>query len=191
MQEIKKVINRLYGLGLKIQICWIPAHVGIPGNEKADEAAKSAVNSPLFSAKLPVKDYICMLKQIIQTAWQNEWDNESNNNKLKQIKPFISSWASSNQSDRKAEVLLTRLRIGHSRLTHDYLMSTPHGDVPRCRCNSTLTIKHLLIECRLFNQQRYIYFKNKSMAEILGESEQFSVSRVLQFLKSTGFINQI
>ena len=49
-------------------------------------------------------------------------------------------------SDIRRDVILTRLRIGHSRLTHKhYLLG---GDFPECiPCDCRLTIKHVLIEC--------------------------------------------
>ena len=89
-------------------------------------------------------------------------------------------------------MLLTRLRIGHTRLTHGYLMSTPHEAAPRCNnCNSILTIRHILVECRNFNSQRALYFGNKTLEEILRDSEHFNISQILRFLRSTGLINKI
>ena len=190
--EIKQQLNKLYSRGVDIEICWIPAHVGIPGNEKADEKAKSGITSPIFNYKLPVKDYIPLLKQYIRTKWQIMWDNEHENNKLKCIKPNVKLWGSSVQNEKQVEVILTRLRIGHTRLTHGYLMSSPHEDIPHCgMCNSTLTVNHILCECRIYNRERNLYLKNGTMKDILADSENFSVYRVLTFLRKTNMIDKI
>jgi len=47
---------------------------------------------------------------------------------------------------RYDSVLLNRLQIGHSRLTHSYLLC---GDAPpTCQsCGIPLTVKHILVEC--------------------------------------------
>jgi len=43
-------------------------------------------------------------------------------------------------------VLLNRLRIGHTRLTHSFLLSG--GDLPECgTCQCPPTVKHILVEC--------------------------------------------
>ena len=39
--------------GKNIILCWIPSHVGILSNEKADSAAKSALSLPVTRMKLP------------------------------------------------------------------------------------------------------------------------------------------
>jgi len=32
--------------GITVQLCWIPGHCGIIGNEMADKAAKDAITNP-------------------------------------------------------------------------------------------------------------------------------------------------
>jgi len=39
--------------GKTIILCWIPGHVNIVGNERADTAAKSALLLPITNMKLP------------------------------------------------------------------------------------------------------------------------------------------
>ena len=190
--KIRNMLHKLYSRGVSIEICWIPAHVGICGNEKADLAAKSAQNSPKYDVKLPANDYINTIKLNLKTQWQNGWNNEPDTNKLKQIKPSVHLWDSSLQNERKTEVILTRLRIGHTKLTHGFLMKTPHGEIPVCRtCNSFLTVKHILCECKLYDRVRSLCFGRKSLKEILGNSDTFSISSVLTFLRNSGLIDKI
>ena len=137
-------------------------------------------------------DYIGVLKNNIKSKWQDRWNNEPVNNKLKNIKATIGPWNTSIQTDRRTEVILTRLRIGHTRHTHEYLMTTPQGNVPHCQtCQVQLTVRHILCDCRNFNQKRSLYLKNKSLPEILSESDQFSLNRILMFLRQTNLINKI
>ena len=47
---------------------------------------------------------------------------------------------------RKEDIILSRLRIGHSRLTNKHYLA--NEDPPECiPCNTPLTIKHVLLEC--------------------------------------------
>ena len=78
--------------------------------------------------------------------WQEAWISDQSINKLKEIKETVFPWSTSLQKFRHQETILTRLRIGHSRLTHGHLMSTPHGNRPQClTCNTLITIKHILL----------------------------------------------
>ena len=44
------------------------------------------------------------------------------------------------------EIVYNRLRIGHTRLTHSYLID--HTDPPECtNCRQQLSVKHILTEC--------------------------------------------
>ena len=192
VNEIKDIVSKLQSVGINIEFCWIPAHVGIMGNEKADEAAKTAINFPKSNIIPPVNDYITTLKTFIRMKWQQQWDEEHAHNKLKMIKLMVTFWDSSVQKEKHIEVILTRLRIGHTRLTHGYLMSTPHDPVPYCNsCNVILSVQHILSECTDFSRERTIYFNDFTLTDILGDSPRFSVNRILSFLRNIRLIHKI
>jgi len=45
-----KEYTHLVNSGKTITLCWIPSHIGIGGNERADAAAKAALSSSLSNA---------------------------------------------------------------------------------------------------------------------------------------------
>ena len=53
VQKFLKDYTVLTKNGKNIILCWIPSHLGILGNEKADAAAKSALSLPVTRMKLP------------------------------------------------------------------------------------------------------------------------------------------
>ena len=42
--------------GKKVKFCWVPSHIGIHGNNKADMAAKSALQFEVAKFKIPYTD---------------------------------------------------------------------------------------------------------------------------------------
>ena len=58
MQNIMKDYTHLANSGKTIILCWIPSHVNICGNERADTAAKSALSLPITNKKLPARELI-------------------------------------------------------------------------------------------------------------------------------------
>jgi len=166
--------------GYHIKFCWTPFHVGIPGNEAADICAKNAIQ--ILNDLLPLEDFKRVTKCIMLEEWQLEW-NEQVGNKLYSIKSTVSLWPS--LSVRKLDVLLTRLRIGHTRVTHKHLLL--NESPPICfHCNCHLTIKHILTECtgltRLYN--KFFHTCTPSLQALIGEHHHNSI---FSFLKSTGF----
>ena len=88
---IVKIFNKLNSLihSKKVIFCWIPSHIGIQGNDKADSLAKAAINmTPDKNIKTPYTDLKPKIKQIITKKWQQLWD-ENPHNKLFQIQPIL------------------------------------------------------------------------------------------------------
>nr|CAH7768657.1 unnamed protein product [Callosobruchus chinensis] len=55
---------------------------------------------------------------------------------------------------RKEQVLLCRLRIGYTNLTHSHLLN--RDPLPRCtRCNGVLPVEHIPIYCTLYEHIRH------------------------------------
>jgi len=63
---ILSILTNIHHLHLKnydLVFCWIPSHIGITGNEKADQAAKSVLNLPnITSYPLPYSDITSSIK---------------------------------------------------------------------------------------------------------------------------------
>jgi len=74
VQKFLKDYTVLAKNGNNIILCWIPSHVGILGNEKADAAAKSALSLPVTRMKLPATGMYPRITKLIFDEWQEVWD---------------------------------------------------------------------------------------------------------------------
>jgi len=82
---------------------------------------------------------------------------------------------------RRDEVVINRLRIGHTRCTHSYLLSG--ADQPECTtCQCHLDVKNILVECTDFNDIRTEYFVTSSLEELF---RSVDVRNVLDFIKES------
>lgn len=164
--EVVNWLIRLASRHKEIQLCWVPSHVEISGNVRADSEARRAATSTrnILSSYLPYKDYYPTIKTKLWCHWSTIWQN-TRNNKLREIKNTASAWKSSAQKQRKSEILLTRLRIGHCRLSHRYLMEG--APAPYCEdCLVPLTVKHVLAECPTHNHVRRFCYPSSSTMDV-------------------------
>ena len=191
--KILEWLHLIQRRGREIKFCWVPAHVGVSGNESADLLAKdAAVNSLPLQYPIPYQDFISPIKREFKDAWQFCWDLEDNN-KMKEIANSIRPWTYF-PMPRKRETVLCRLRIGHTRLTHGHLMS--RDPQPFCDdCLVPLTVKHILVECPTLRDDR-----NRYMSGCRGERGDFLLSKVLghdcdfenlfSFIERAGLLNE-
>jgi len=165
-----------------VAFLWIPSHKGIPGNEKADQAAKQACLLPPCTTRLIRQDASNYLNKAIDNIWSRHW-NKVMDNKLKEIKYDTGTWSSSNRNSRKEEVTICRLRIGHTRATHGHLID--RTDPPQCPgCGGPVTVKHHLTECPATAHLRDGWPTN--IHEILGDNNK-TLDTCINFIKITEF----
>ena len=151
--ETKELIRRAEEGNIIIDLCWVPGHVNVRGNKKADAAAKdAALRAQTAPHKaIPHTDMRRPLREAITNRWHREWNSLARGGrKLREIKKYVKDWTSSHNKSRRIETVLARLRLGHTNITHVYLMQG-QTEPPECdRCRVTITVKRLLLECRKY-----------------------------------------
>jgi ribonuclease HI len=164
---IRDILERCHFLSLygkEVHFCWVPSHVGIPGNERADAAAKAALQLEISECTIPHSDYKQMVNSYFTNIWQMRW-NDIVFNKLQPIKGSIGETKFRGISKRRDEMVLHRARIGHTHLTHCYLLKAE--DQPQCiPCQCSFSVEHILLQCGDFAYSRQKYFNVGSLKEL-------------------------
>ena len=180
--EILEKCHLLSLAGKEIHFCWVPSHVGIAGNERADVEAKAALQFPISDCKVPHCDYKQMITSQLTKLWQAQWDQVPFN-KLQSIQRVIGHTKLKGISKRRDEVVLHRARIGHTYVTHSFLLKAE--DQPQCTsCVCALSVQHILIDCPCLAGSRQRYFNVSSLYELFSH---VSVFNLLNFLREIDF----
>ena len=186
------VVNLLHKLHLlsiahkTIFFCWIPSHIGIRGNEAADVAAKKSLDFNIIASQVPNTDLKPHINSFIANKWQERWSS-CPDNKLFKIKPTLGVWPSSFRNSRKEEVVLSRLRIGHTYFTHSYILR--QEDPPECTaCQEIYSVRHVLIDCIDLGLIRLRFYTVPDMKTLF---DTISVDRILSFVNEVNLFDKI
>ena len=155
-------------------------------NNKADAAAKAALDKTTISnTKVPYTDSKPAIKSYIKQRWQTHWDQQQNN-KLHSIKPTL-GYQPLIPFSRQDSVVLRRCRIGHSHITHSYILKGE--DPPICiPCQSPLTVEHILLECVDTAETRDTFYTATNMHHLFNS---VSNHHILAFLTEVKLYNKI
>ena len=110
--------------------------------------------------------------------------------KLHAIMPQIDEKYYSGCTNRKDEVIISRLRIGHTRLTHSFRMENrPHPPLcDQCEGDHELTVKHILIECNFLKIIRRRHYDVTDLNQLF---KTVPSKRILDFVKDIGLYNSL
>mgnify|MGYP003623217385 CR=1 FL=1 len=181
VQELQILYNKILHANKHVIFAWIPSHIGITGNEEADVAAKEATRHPtsMPNLKVPHHDFQTYIKHTVNKQWKLQWSSTSTS-KLHEVRHGPTHNQLPKDITRRDQVVLTRLRIGHTRITHSHILN--HEPQPSCdQCHTNLTVRHILVECPRYDEQRRKYHVPEDMSTALSDATRSE--KVLKFAK--------
>lgn len=153
--SIKEIISLI--IDTHAAIMWIPAHVGIEGNEKADYLAKAALdNENVVEYPISPIDAKKVDRQQMNECWQKLYDDDLKGEKFKNLNPKISDspWYQDSDLEPKDIKIINRLISNHS-FDKRWMYRFGKVEDEKCEeCNEVETAEHLAFRCRLFNPSR-------------------------------------
>ena len=185
-------LNVLKETGVNVEICWIPSHVGIKGNEAADQKAKEVAKRRAELVPIHYEDYFSILRTKLDEKKKENYRTHPRLTRLRQINPNPSPWPTNTNINRHEEIVLNRIRLGHTNLTHSYLMENINPPICHFCNNSTLSILHIFTQCLQLEQSRRYHFRPLTTwnpRELLGINAD--ESKIFCFLKAIHIFNSI
>ena len=192
VKEAVDSVQTILQTGKHVEFCWVPSHRGIAGNEKADAAANRArLRDVNVHYRIPYTDFYPKVSEYIHQRWQTRWRQADFKQpiKLYSIQPIIKPFYT-DRLTRREETVIHRIRIGHTWLTHSYLMEGLRS-APACHYCSTgsaISIRHLMITCPGIKPVGDQFYATSSMRKLF---EDVPLETIIQFLRESELFLQI
>ena len=138
-----------------------------------------------------------MVKRACLNEFIKMWVNDDRPTNLKLIKGMTGNWDSCKRNNRREEIILSRMRLGHTKLPHSYIIDQ---DIrPECdTCDRALTVRHLLTYCTKYDEQRrqliglcQNHHMELGMGVLLGDNYPDITDAVFGFLRDCDLYTKI
>ena len=173
-----------------ILFSWILSHVGIKGNEDADAAEKQEASDPNASTSILGPALYKDLQKYFKKSYSSILERRMGKFKtttLHQIRKNINDIRPAMCLNRKDQVNLTRVRIGHTNWTHSYLITKTEPNT--CdSCGVQNSVRHILTTCPKYSRKRAEHNLQNSLNMLQNED---SSEKVLTVLKDIGLYSLI
>ena len=188
---IYKIKEKIYDLdksSIKVTIIWIPSHIGIEYNEKADELAKNATKLIINTEiKVPYSDFYELTNDSLtktQTKYIHEQDQKKGEFFIQNFfldgKFAKKPWFWFLPDDRRIISPLLRLRSNHTSLNESLFRKKMINSLS-CECGwPSEDVYHFFFECHHYEDQR-----KKLKVQMRKDEIYFNTSKdLLNLLKS-------
>jgi ribonuclease HI len=162
VRDIRQLAAEL-AVSIGLQILWVPAHVGVPGNELADNTAKAAASAVHSKKPIPGQPKIplAVARSIFAQAqrerrsrnWIITSAHKLGQQHLSRIKPMIQRSEVFFTGKRREQTALARLRLGHCSLAASRSRWSNENNMCECKTEPE-TVAHFLLRCRLHQHSR-------------------------------------
>ena len=143
---------------VEITLQWIPGHVQIPGNDRADALAKQGAMKTQDVSSASINTAKQTIKQTKKKIWMNEWKETDKGRYFFNHMPSPNPNDNINHLKRNEQVTIFRLRSGHAPLNkHLTRIGAKNNPLcPLCGVHEE-TVNHHLFECFALTDLRREY----------------------------------
>lgn len=136
--------------------------------------------------KTPGHDIRSAITRGAHRTWYLQWLS-NRDIFLRKIKTDIGQWK--DRKDRKEQKIISRLRVGHTRITHSHYISA--NPKPTCTiCSTPLTVEHILVNCPQYEATRVNLNLHTSIRNIL-QNDPVEEIKLINFLKDSNLYSSI
>lgn len=150
------LLDQLQQQGKQVKLAWIPSHVGIQGNEKADHAAKQAASQhgrEQDTFKIPPS--LQMICAKIRTTTRRKATEETANacNHWYKTATDLQPLTTDTSVSRRDRINLLRLRLGY-RTKEEIILGQDTTICEHCGSDESDSLVHYLLDCPQTNRIR-------------------------------------